>query len=342
MGSRGPYASGPQAVIRRAWRSLGLLVALGVLLALSLWPTSSASQQQDVVATASMCTHPRRPPRIVSHRGVDEDQAGGVAPSTAARLQALLGVGITSFDVDLFWVADDDGGDELFVGHPPSLRTLWGLAADVHAIPLATLRQRSLPDGLLRLADMLRIFADHRNKFGQVSLELKFPTHPEWHRRLAPLYAQLAAARLATHAAVVVNDAAQAAAHRAAQTAAALRVPIFVVVRDNDAPIGPDGQPHANLSALADEPLYDGWSASWKVLDTALRRASLAPARGRTHRLAVWVCDHEPELRRVWDLGAEDVVSNRPLWARSLLERWQKEEEARCKTNSPTPIPYAP
>ena len=296
------------------------------MLALSMWPSMNTDTQ-----AVTPCG--RKPPRVVSHRGVDEDTAGGTAPSTAKRLHALLALGITSFDVDLFWAADD-GGKELYIGHPPSLRKLWRLAADVHVTPLAQLKQASHPDGLLRLADMLRILAGYRNTLGQVSLELKFPGHPGWARHLPPLYEQIGAARLASRLAVVANDAAQAAAHRAAQAAAGLRVPILVVVRDNDAPIGPDGRPHANMSALSSEPLFDGWSASWKVLDAELRRASMGggAAIGAAKPLAVWVCDQEPELRRVWTVGAEDVVTNRPLWARALLERWQKEEEARCGT----------
>jgi len=108
-------------------------------------------------------------------------------------------------------------------------------------------------------------------------------------------------------------------------------VPILVVVRDNDAPVGRDGLPHANLSLFAHEPLYDGWSASWKVLDAELRSASTAIPGRKSKPLAVWVCDQEPELRRVWSIGAEDVVSNRALWARKLLEHWHREEETRCR-----------
>ena len=308
---------------RRGLRLLGLLIVLGLLLASSLWP-SPVQEPPVTMARATPCLH-RHSPRVVSHRGVDEDSAGGTAPSTAQRLRALLDAGITSFDVDLFWAADDGMRGELFVGHPPSLRKLWALPSEVHLTSAAELRQHAHPEGLLTLTEMMRILTGHQQTLGQVSLELKFPSHPEWQRHLATLYR--AARGLASHVAVVANDAQQAAAHRAAQRAEGLHVPILVVVRDNDAPVGADGKAHANLSAFAGEALFEGWSASWKVLDPALRHASTSLAKP----LAVWVCDREPELRHVWTVGAEDVVTNRPLWAREQLRHWAEEERARCK-----------
>lgn len=332
MGSRASRPYWATDANRRALRLLILLTVLALLLAIPMWPSPSSLEQGTSLTLDSdaPCTVRHKLPRVVSHRAVDEDQAGGAAPSSAKWLRALLDAGITSFDVDLFWAADD-GGAELFVGHPPSLRNMWSLAAEVNLTPLSELKQHAHPDGLLRLVDMLRILAGHRNALGQLSLELKFPSDPEWHRRLSFLYDQINAARLATHVAVVALDATQAAAHRAAQVRAGLRVPILVVVRDNDAPVGRDGLPHANLSLFAHEPLYDGWSASWKVLDAELRSASTAIPGRKSKPLAVWVCDQEPELRRVWSIGAEDVVSNRALWARKLLEHWHREEETRCR-----------
>ena len=257
---------------------------------------------------------------MVSHRGVDEDVAGA-APSTKRSITALLDAGISSFDVDLFWTFDDKN---LFVGHPPSLRKLWRLKGEVHETTLAVLRQRAEPDGVLSLSDMLRILAGRRRALGQVSLELKFPAHHEWRKRLSTLYQEINAARLAAKVAVIVLDAEQAAAHRAAQAIAGLRVPVLVVLRDSDAAVGPDGAPHANLTALlASQDLYDGWSASWKILDGKLRHAATKP-------LAVWTVDSDEALQRSWTVQADDVVTNRPQWARQLLKRWEAEEQLRC------------
>ena len=252
---------------RRGLRLLALLAGLALLLATSLWPASEARGSGPIATTkfgeapdtdVFTCA-PTRLPRVVSHRGVDEDVSGPV-PTTHKSVSALLDAGITSFDVDVFWAADD-GGNELFVGHPPSLRKRWHLDAEVHQTPLAKLRQQAQPDGgLLRLSDFLRVLVGHRRKLGQVSLELKFPSEQiEWRRRLPVLYAQVAAARLSSQVAGVAFDAAQAAAHRAAQTAAGLRSPVLLVLRDNEVPIGADGLPHANMSLVttSDAP-YDG------------------------------------------------------------------------------------
>ena len=316
---------------RRGLRLGALLAALALLLATSLWPSSDVDVATASVvdgaapdADSSTCA-PARLPRVVSHRGVDEDVAGAV-PTTAKSVTALLTAGITSFDVDVFWAADS--GRELFLGHPPSLRKRWRLDAEVHQTPLAKLRQQALPDGgLLRLSDFLRILAGHRRKLGQVSLELKFASEQaEWRRRLPALYAQVAAARLSSQVAAVALDAAQAAAHRAAQAAAGLRVPVLAVLRDNDAPLGADGLPHANLSLVgsSDAP-YDGWSASVRLLEPALRRAAA------TRSLAVWTVDAEADLRRSWGAQVDDVVTNRAGWARAQLARWRDEQEAMCR-----------
>jgi hypothetical protein len=300
-------------------RALALLGTLLLLVASSLWPASTVTEQH--VPASSPCAH--RVPRVVSHRAVDEDRAGP-APSTAARMAALLEAGVTSFDLDVFW-ADDGGGRDLYIGHPPSLRRLWRLDADPPSVRPAALLAAAQPDGLLRLADALRLLAGHRRGLGQISLELKFPTHPEWRRRLRTLYEHVRDARLEAHTAAVAMDAAQAAAHREAASTAGLVVPVLGVLRDVDAPLGADGARHANLTVLAHAP-FDGWSASVHLLDAPLRTAATARLG-----LAVWTVDGEPELRRAWTYGANDVVTNRPLWARQLLERWREESEASCR-----------
>lgn len=299
---------------RRGSRLLALLATLLLLLASSLWPGQH-------VDTPSMVCVRHRTPRVVSHRGVDEDASGAV-PTTIHTVTALLESGVTSFDLDLFWAASAEG--ELYIGHPPSLRKLWQLNEDVHALPLTTLSQKAQPHGLLRLRDLLRTLAGRRRSLGLVSFELKFPDHPDWRQHLRLLYAQVAAARISTQVAGVVLDAAQAVAHREAQHAAGVRVPLLLVLRDSDAPVGLDGEPHANMSVLAAASGFEGWSASWKILDSTLRRAAPKGA------LASWTVDTEPALRRAWSLEVDDVVTNRAAWARSQLSRWVAEEEAQC------------
>jgi glycerophosphoryl diester phosphodiesterase len=298
---------------RRALRLLALLALLAFLLATSLWSPSSA---------APPCMA-RRVPRVVSHRGVDED-AVGPAPATARSVSALLDDGIGSFDVDLFWAADEY--DNLFVGHPPTMRKLLRLEDELHAVPLATLRERARPlGGLLRLSELLRLLAARRaGEIGLVSLELKYPTHATWRRRLRVLYGQVAAAGIAARIAGVVLNADQAAAHRDAQRAAGVHgVPVLCVLQDLHAAIGLDGERHANLSELAvHAPAFDGWSASWRLLEAPLRSAATA----RSFPLAAWTVDSEAELHRCFVRGADDVVTNRPRWARKTLERWRHDE----------------
>lgn len=162
----------------------------------------------------------------------------------------------------------------------------------------------------------------------QVSLELKFPLHPRWRDHLIPLYQQIRSAHLDLHTTVVVSDTLQAAAHRAAQSSVGITVPIMAVIRDVDAHVDTHGIWHINTSALNLLSDSDGWSVSWRILDAELLRASQAKPRRKP--LAVWVCDQEAELRTVWDIGVDDVVTNRPLWARSMLESWAKEQATEC------------
>ena len=50
----------------------------------------------------STTTPCRGTPRVVSHRGVDEDERGPV-PSTLLRIIAILDDGFDPVDLDLFW-----------------------------------------------------------------------------------------------------------------------------------------------------------------------------------------------------------------------------------------------
>lgn len=349
---------------RNMLRYIGLFVLLALLLGSSLFP-SSASTATTVVqpqpsATPRMgCVRGR--PRVVSHRGIDEDVAGGPAPATVATVSALLDDGFSSFDVDLYWAADDGKGDSLFVGHPPSLRKLWSLPDEVHALPIDKLAERAqaaaaasavgaasaapatnaaaaLPrhSPMLSLADLCQLLASRKDGDpGTISLEVKFPGHPAWRRHVNSLYSQLAnSVRDGSHEslirrtkfAAVVGDHAQALAHREAQARVRMSVPLLLVVADAGAKLGPDGAPHANISALqldaARADGLEGWSASIKLLDDGLRSAASISKRP----LAVWTVDSEHTLRRAFDYGADDVVTNRPHWAKRTLDGWRRAE----------------
>ena len=292
--------------------------------------------------------------RVVSHRGVDEDLTGGPAPTTAAQLRALLDDHFGSFDLDLFWVADDPAAN-LFIGHPPSLRKLWSLADEVVATPRVTIFEHARaaasrfsaggnvgasvagPGGrgggpqMVTLAELASILAAKRSgEVGTVSLELKFPAHAEWPRHVDALYSTLSSMGAGRNPerpifAIVVGSPEQAQAHRLAQARFGISLPMMLVVGDANAPRGADGEPHANLSALAaatEAGAIDSWSASVRVLDPALRDAATRLGKGP---LAVWTVDTEPMLRRAFVYGADDVVTNRPRWARQMLQTWRRE-----------------
>ena len=292
------------------WTSLLSILALLLFSGLSRYSGSSAS------STCRLSLS-----RVVSHRGVDEDEHGPV-PSTLSQIERLLDDGFGSFDLDVFWAADTSV-TSLFIGHPPSLRKQWHLDDEVHATPLETLQAKSQSQGgMLRLSDLLGMLARRKADVGQVSLELKFPSHPAWRHKLGLLYAQLAAHKLLDgRIAGIVLTHDEAAAHRQAQQAVGLRVPLLCVLRDNDAPVGADGQPHANVSALRRaDGTYDGWAPSVKLLEPSLKAAT------GQRPLLVWTVDSEAHLRLAYLHNPHDIVSNRPRWARRTLQQWQREE----------------
>lgn len=110
------------------------------------------------------CT--RRKPRIYSHRGFDASEALYEVTSQRS-LRDLLDAGLRSFDLDLFWTLDDPEGT-MFVGHPPSLRRLWQLPADLVRTPLAELRARK-EVRLLSLQELLRLLTRRQRALDQVS-----------------------------------------------------------------------------------------------------------------------------------------------------------------------------
>ena len=258
------------------------------------------------------------PPTIYSHRGFDAAESARV--TTTASIEALLDAGITAFDLDVFWVADDP---QLFIGHPPSLRRLWSLDAALVNTPLRELRARADVE-LYPLRSLLELVGRRPAAFTQVSLELKQPEHVRWPDQLARLYSLVAAAGVGAKVALVVEDDVQAAAHRAAQASARggpLHVPLLLLLRDLDAPRDASGVPHANLSALA-SPSADGFAASAKLLDAPL--ADAARARGRP--LCVWVVDDDASLRAAWELRVPCVITNLPTWAARRLGEWRAAE----------------
>ena len=140
------------------------------------------------------------PPTIYAHRGFDAAESARV--TTTASIEALLDAGITAFDLDVFWVADDP---QLFIGHPPSLRRLWSLDAALVNTPLRELRARADVE-LYPLRSLLELVGRRPAAFTQVSLELKQPEHVRWPDQLARLYSLVAAAGVGAKVALVVED----------------------------------------------------------------------------------------------------------------------------------------
>ena len=85
----------------------------------------------------------------------------------------------------------------------------------------------------------------------QISLELKYPEHPEWPLQLSRLYALLKATGIAHKFALVAEDSAQARQHLEAQRQHGVRVSLLQLHRDVDAPRGADGVPHFNRRRAA-------------------------------------------------------------------------------------------
>ena len=80
----------------------------------------------------------------------------------------------------------------------------------------------------------------------QISLELKYPEHPQWSLQLSRLYALLAATGIAHKFAIVAEDSGQARQHLEAQRQHGVHVTLLQLHRDMDAPRGADGVPHFN------------------------------------------------------------------------------------------------
>lgn len=319
---------------RREHLWLITLLACAVLLFV---PSRERSRVVTVVRH-SACTL-RRVPRVVSHRGFDADQAQGSRVSiTSKSFAALLRAGVSSFDLDLFWLSGE--GDELYLGHPPSVRKLLSLDAEVHSTTEATLRSRlGADDELFAFSEFVRqLVSSMAATIGTISLELKFPGHPRHERHVAALYRQIARADgangfSAAKLALVVESDAHVKQHRSAQQAAGVRVALWGLLRDADLEGEAEaGQPRRRRAgsfssvSLGD---LDGWSVSAKWAGPDMR--SLLGTNEPPHApVAVWTADDEPTLRSIVAHEPEDVVTNRPAWARTLLRRWQAEEVEAC------------
>lgn len=293
-------------------------LALGLALGAGLWLLLSTAT---TLLGRRACT--RHMPLVYSHRGFDAAEAL-YDVTTRRSLADLLDEGLRAFDLDLFWTLDDPEGN-MFVGHPPSLRQLWQLEADLVRTPLRELQERK-DVKLLPLPDLLRLLSRRQRALTQVSLELKNPEHPQWPRQLALLYEQIAASGIAHKLALVVDDASQAARHRAEQRSHNVRVELLQLHRDLGAPKGPDGAPHFNRTLAREaRAIFDGWSVSVKLLEPSLVAASREEARP----VSVWVVDDEEALERSYRLGVHGLVTNRPKWAFSQVRAWHAEACAR-------------
>lgn len=291
-------------------------LALGFGLIAGLWLLLSTAT---TLFGRRACT--RRMPLVYSHRGFDA--AEGLYDVTTQRsLRDLLDEGLRAFDLDLFWTLDDP---TLFVGHPPSLKRQWRLGAELVQTPLGELRRRK-GVRLLQLDELLRLLGRRQRALTQVSLELKYPEHPQWPRQLLLLYEQVAASGIAHKLALVVASAAEAARHREAQRRHNVRVELLQLHRDLGAPRSADGTLHFNRT-LAEEAraLFDGWSVSVKLLEPSLMAAATQEARP----VSVWVVDDEEALERSYTLGVHGLVTNRPKWAFSQVRTWHAEACAR-------------
>jgi len=267
------------------------------------------------------CT--RSMPRIFSHRGFDASEALYEVTSQRS-LRDLLDGGLRSFDLDLFWTDHDPEGT-MFVGHPPSLRRLWNLPADLVRTPLDELRSR--PEvKLLSLEELLRLLKRRTRALEQVSLELKNPEHPKWPLQLSRLYALLATTGIAHKFALVAEDSRQAREHLVAQRQHGVHVTLLQLHRDMNAPRDADGLPHFNRSAAAEaRSLFGGWSVSVKLLEPSL----MAAAAEAQQEVYVWVVDEEAALELAWKHSVHGLVTNRPKWAQSQVQSWYDEACAR-------------
>ncbi|KAL1511445.1 hypothetical protein AB1Y20_006244 [Prymnesium parvum] len=270
-----------------------------------------------------------RLPRLISHRAFDADTAD--RPS-AATIRELIGRGVASFDVDVFWMASAAAdGSSLFVGHPPTTRALLQLEGQLTDTRVETLRATARGDWLLPLEEFLAVLRSRSALVGRTSVELKFAERPEWREQLRRLYLALASSGISDRFAVVVDGPVQAYEHREMQAALGVRLPMMVVVKDMGAERSEeDGLLHANITQLNLELELNARGSVSTIAPSVkvLHRDILDTALSHKLPLTVWVVDTEPELRHAWQMQVEGLITNRPAWAMALLNRWLAECKA--------------
>jgi len=300
---------------RRLQLAFGLLVVAAVAL-LAMFSLQPAGAPPSCGAAV---------PRAISHRGFDREH--GDKGTSGASFQRLLGSGLRSYDLDLFWTADERS--DLYVGHPPTLLSRWGLAPPMSAHYSSELLARigvsedgpSLP---LSLTELLRIVRRAPEAVDLISLELKEPEHARWVAQLRRVVSSIRRSGLESKFSLIVSSTPQAILHRRVQDSAGVKIKLDQVIRDIDAPRDASGAPRANLSAARAEVAAvgvecNGWSISAKLL-----RKDLG-AEGNGAPVDVWVVDDEALLRRAVVARVAGVVSNRPLWLRDRLRHFQEQ-----------------
>lgn len=279
------------------------------------------------IPVADACDPPM--PRVISHRGFDA--GAGETSASAETVHRLLQSGVRSFDLDLFWTADEPV--EFYVGHPGSLTAKLGLKGVMSSHKSATLLDRLLASSNsgvahlpLSLSHLVRLVQREREAVGTISLELKEPGHVNWSSQLRRVLIILRRANVLDKFAFIADSPAQAAVHRRAQQAAGVNVALHLVLRDLHAPRDARGLPYANLTGTAGllaarGVRCNGWSVSAKLLIPSLG----AEGAGMGMPVDVWVVDGEAVLRRAIAAGVAGVVSNRPLWLQAQLGRIKAE-----------------
>jgi hypothetical protein len=334
-GDNGTGRAGLRSTKYRSFYVFGLIITLLCILGFSLQSKQSVKRRTPwrCRRTADGAISRHKKPRVVSHRGFDVDHAKPPT-ATAKTITNLLHAEIVSFDLDVFWTADDSPSD-LFIGHPPSMRKLCSLEAEVHETPTATMRARlPAPADLLSLDRLLELLVRHREEIGVVTLELKFPQHPDWQARLAQLYTAIRAARASDFTAVIVDGEAQIVLHERAQRETNASVAAYALLRDGDVlPAAEGREPRLREGTFSEEAAdkMDGWYVSTQCAQPALRRLVRAD-EGLSSPVGVWVADDEPTLNRMWEYEPDELITNRPLWATALLDQWEADEAVACRT----------
>jgi glycerophosphoryl diester phosphodiesterase len=329
--------SSPDAMRRRASMTTAhsrrqhiLALSLLTLVAVSL----VVGARLRYAPTTDVCDPPM--PRVISHRGFDA--GAGEISASAATVRRLIESGVRSFDLDLFWTADEPA--QFYVGHPASLASRLKLKGVMSSHKSEALLERISAVGggggnggdgdgdgggggarlPLSLSELIGLVSRDWAAVGAISLELKEPGHPSWSVHLRTVLGSLRKANVQDKFAFIADSPAQAGVHRRMQQAVGVNVPLHLVVRDVHAPRDAGGAPYANLTGTAAllaarNTRCNGWSVSAKLLSPSMG----AEGEEMGMPVDVWVVDGDPILRRAVAAGVAGVVSNRPMWALAKL-----------------------